>query len=188
MQPFDTARLHLRPFEATDAAGMFALDSDPAVHRYLGGVGGVMVTELAQSEQVIAFIQAQYVAHGIGRWAVLLRETGEFMGWAGLKLVAGPINGHTRFYDLGYRFRPHFWGQGYGFEAAQAWLGYGFGTLQLPRICAYADVANVASCRILAKIGLQPGNEFEEGGTRCQWFEANAPASGGFLGSRPGLL
>lgn len=175
MQPFDTARLHFRPFIEADAAGMFALDSDPAVHRYLGGIGGQMATSLEQSAATVAFIQAQYAANGIGRWAVLLRETGEFMGWAGLKLVTESINGHSNFYDLGYRFRPPFWRQGYGYEAAQAWLDYGFQTMKLARICAYADVENVGSRRILEKIGLQPGNAFVEGGTRCMWYEALNP-------------
>ncbi|MFD2721763.1 GNAT family N-acetyltransferase [Hymenobacter monticola] len=174
-QPFVSARLHFRPLTAADAPGMFALDSDPAVHRYLGGVGGQMVTELAQSAATIAFIQAQYAATGIGRWAVLLRDTGEFVGWAGLKRVAGPVNGQHDFYDLGYRFRPQFWRQGYGFEAAQAWLDCGFQALNLPRICAYADAENAGSRRILTKIGLREGNEFLEGGTRCVWYEATAP-------------
>ncbi|MBF9220166.1 GNAT family N-acetyltransferase [Hymenobacter ruricola] len=177
MLPFDTARLHLRPLTEADTAGMFALDSDPAVHRYLGGIGGRLLTEPAESLDMIRFIRAQYVANGIGRWAVLLRETGEFMGWAGLKRVAGPLNGRQDFYDLGYRFRPPFWRQGYGYEAAQAWLDYGFQTMNLPQICAYADVENVGSRRILTKIGLREGNEFVEDGVRCVWFEANNPAS-----------
>lgn len=175
VQPFNSAHLHFRPFLETDAAGMFALDSDPAVHRYLGGIGGQLATEPAQSLATIHFIQAQYVASGIGRWAVLLRKTGEFMGWAGLKLVAGPMNGHHNFYDLGYRFRPHFWGQGYGYEAAQAWLDCGFQILNLPRICAYADAENAGSRRILAKIGLRQGNRFVEDGTCCVWYEAANP-------------
>ncbi len=154
MLPFHTVPLTLRPLEAADAPGMLALDSYPAVHRYLGGIGGPAVTELAQSAAVIAAIQAQYAAMDLGRWAVLLRETGAFVGWAGLKRVAGPINGHRNFYDLGYRLRPPFGGQGYGFEAAQAWLNQGSETLRLPRICAYADAKNLASCRILAKIWL----------------------------------
>ena len=49
MQPFNTARLHFRPFLDSDAAGMFALDSDPAVHRYLGGIGGRLVTEFTRA-------------------------------------------------------------------------------------------------------------------------------------------
>jgi len=93
MLPFTTDRLLLRPLDASDAPGMFALDTAPAVHRYLGGIGGPRPASLADSAAVIGFIQAQYVAPGIGRWAVELRATGEFMGWAGLKLVAGPVNG-----------------------------------------------------------------------------------------------
>ncbi|OGX83616.1 hypothetical protein BEN47_17350 [Hymenobacter lapidarius] len=172
MQPFDTARLHFRPFTDADAAGMLALDSDPAVRRYLGGMGGPLPTDLVQSLAVIRFIQAQYAANGIGRWAALLRETGEFMGWAGLKLVPGPINGQQDFFDLAYRFRPQFWRQGYGYEAARAWRDHAFETLGLARLCAYADVENTGSRRILEKAGLRQHNEFQEGGTRCIWYEA----------------
>ena len=176
MESIITNRLLLRPFQATDAPGMFELDHDPTVHRYLGGIGGPRPASVADSLATIEFIQAQYVANGIGRWAVTLRATGEFMGWAGLKLVAGPVNEQRDFYDIGYRFIPRYWGQGYGYEAAQAWLAYGFDTLHLPRICAYADVQNAASCRILEKIGLAPGNEFVENGTACRWYEAHHPA------------
>ncbi|WP_205704197.1 GNAT family N-acetyltransferase [Hymenobacter sp. UV11] len=175
MLPIETARLLLRPLLAGDAPGMLALDSDPTVHRYLGGIGGAAATSLADSEATIRYIQAQYAASGIGRWAVLLRTTGEFMGWAGLKLVAGPVNSQRDFYDLGYRFLPCYWGQGYGYEAAQAWLHCGFDTLVLPRICAYADMRNAGSHRILARIGLRPGNLFEENGTACAWYEAPNP-------------
>ena len=175
MLPLLTPRLLMRPIEADDAPGMFLLDSDPLVHRYLGGIGGAVVRELNQSVATIDFIQNQYRENGLGRWAVLHRETGEFMGWAGLKLVTDEVNGRRDFYDLGYRFRPEFWGQGYGYEAAQAWYNRGFEELQLPALCAYADVENLASCRILEKIGLQRGNVFMEGGTRCRWFERKRP-------------
>ncbi|RZK22928.1 MAG: N-acetyltransferase [Hymenobacter sp.] len=178
MQHLTTERLVLRPMQLADAPGLLELDRDPAVRRYLGGIGGPLATSLAASEDIIRFIRAQYAANGIGRWAVLLRATGEFMGWAGLKLVAGPVNEQRDFYDLGYRFRSCYWGRGYGHEAAQAWLAYGFGTLRLPRICAYADAENAGSRRILEKIGLRPGHTFVEGGTACVWYEAARPAAG----------
>ncbi len=175
MLPFDTQRLHLRPLLAADARGLYELDSNPAVQRYLGGIGGPRPASLADSEATITRIEAHYVAGGLGRWAVLLRATGEFMGWAGLKLVAGPVNGQRDFYDIGYRLLPRYWGQGYGYEAAQAWLAYGFDTLALPRVCAYADVDNAGSRRILEKIGLRPGSTFVENGTACAWYEAANP-------------
>jgi len=176
MQDIITERLLLRPLQLEDAPGMWELDTDPAVHHYLCGIGGPRPASLADSEATIRFIQAQYAANGIGRWAVTLSSNSEFMGWAGLKLVAGPVNDQHDFYDLGYRFIPRYWGQGYGYEAALAWLRAGFDTLKIPRICAYPDVNNAGSRRILAKIGLQEGNVFEEGGTTCVWYEAKNPA------------
>ena len=80
MLPFTTDRLLLRPLRADDAPGMLALDQDPAVRRYLSGIGGPQAATLAASAATIAFIQAQYAAHGIGRGAVTLRATGEFLG------------------------------------------------------------------------------------------------------------
>lgn len=177
MQTLLTPRLLLRPLTLADAAGMFELDTDPAVHRYLGGIGGPRPGSLADSEATIRFIETQYAVHGIGRWAVVLRATGEFMGWAGLKLVTEPVNGQRDFYDIGYRFMPRYWGQGYGYEAARAWLQAGFATLALPRICAYADENNAGSRRILAKIGLQEGNSFVKNGTTCVWYAADNQAS-----------
>jgi ribosomal-protein-alanine N-acetyltransferase len=168
-----TERLYFRPLQEDDAPGMFELDSNPAVHRYLGRQP---LSSLAQSQEIIRLIQAQYRSNGIGRWAVLRRDTKEFMGWAGLKLVREPVNGHQDFYDLGYRFIERYWGQGYGYEAAQAWLNHGFEVLQLPVINAYVDFDNQASRRILEKAGLCAGNEFEYEGDRCLWYEARNPS------------
>ena len=154
---------------------MFELDSAPAVHRYLGGIGGPRPATLADREATIHFIEARYAAGGIGRWAVVQRATGEFMDWAGLKLVAEPMNRQGDFCDIGYRFIPRYWGQGSGYEAALAWLQHGFAALKLPRICAYADADNAGSRRMLAKIGLHEGNTFVENGTACVWYEARNP-------------
>ena len=54
---------------------------------------------------MIENIRQQYRTNGIGRMAVILKETGEFTGWAGLKLERN-VNGHEQFYDIGYRFIP----------------------------------------------------------------------------------
>ena len=50
-----------------DANGLFELDHDPVVHRYLGQRP---VTNIVQSREMIYSIQAQHAAHSIGRWAV----------------------------------------------------------------------------------------------------------------------
>ena len=57
MQIFvETERLLLRELLPTDDAGMFELDADPAVHRYLGNQP---VTTIGQSRELIAFVRRQ---------------------------------------------------------------------------------------------------------------------------------
>jgi hypothetical protein len=93
----ETDRLLLRELRADDVPGMFAMDSDPEVHRYLGNHP---LVDLAQSREHIAFIQQQYRENGVGRWAVLERQTGDFVGWSGLKVIPNPLQPQTTVHEL----------------------------------------------------------------------------------------
>ena len=75
-------RFLLRPFELSDANDLFELDSDPLVHQFLGNK---LQTEVQQAKDVIEKVQKQYKDFGIGRYAVIDKQTGEFVGWCGLK-------------------------------------------------------------------------------------------------------
>ncbi|UOQ67005.1 GNAT family N-acetyltransferase [Hymenobacter volaticus] len=169
----ETERLLLRELLPTDAPGMYALDSDPAVHRYLGNNP---VQTIEQSQETIAFIRKQYTENGIGRWAVIQKATNEFIGWVGLKLVREPINNHVDFYDVGYRFIRQHWGQGFATEAAQASVTYGFEVLEAPMLYAIADMQNVASRAVLAKVGLRHVAVFDYEGVPTAWLEARRPS------------
>lgn len=57
--------------------------------------------------------------------------------------------------EMGYEIDPSFWGLGYATEAAQKLLTFGFDELQLHRIWAWTILDNVASCRVLEKIGME---------------------------------
>lgn len=164
----ETERLILRKLIPSDDEAMFLLDSNPNVHRYLGNKP---VTSIEESREYINNILIQYIQNGVGRFAVILKETNEFIGWAGLKFITEPVNERLNFYDIGYRFIEDYWGNGYGQEAAKAWLAYGFKQLKIQKICAYADVKNKESRKILEKIGLQPISEFDDEGTTCIWLE-----------------
>jgi ribosomal-protein-alanine N-acetyltransferase len=154
----ETGRLILREFIPEDAAGIFELDTDPDVHAYLGNNP---LTKIEQAEQVVAFIRKQYEENGIGRWAVIEKESGRFAGWAGLKWVTEPVNNRSEYYDLGFRFIKKYWGKGYATEAARASLAYGFDKLNLEEIFAIVDVRNEASIRVLEKAGMIKVEEFE---------------------------
>jgi ribosomal-protein-alanine N-acetyltransferase len=147
----ETNRLILRPFLDSDAQGIFEMDSDPEVHTYLGNNP---ITTMAQAEEVVAFIRGQYEPLGTGRLAMIEKNSGNFVGWTGLKLVTEEIIGLVNFYDLGYRLARKYWGKGYATESAIASLDLGFGTMNLPEIYAESDVGNDASNHILQKVGM----------------------------------
>lgn len=164
----ETERLILRELSNQDASFMFEMDSDPLVHQYLGKK---QVLTLAQSRADIAFIQAQYLENGIGRWAVIEKETNQFMGWSGLKLIKEYHNNYINYYDIGYRLIRRFWGLGYATESAAAAINYGFETLQLKEIVGIADVENQASIKVLEKLGLRKINIFDYQGQPHHWMK-----------------
>lgn len=165
----ETERLILREILPEDAEGLFAMDSDPEVHTYLGNNP---ITEMQQAHDAIANIRRQYIDNGIGRWAVIEKESGRFIGWTGLKLVKEERGGHTDYYDVGYRFAKPYWGKGYATETALATVEYGFNAMKLELLNATADRGNKASINVLQKAGLKILEEFiDDDGRPYYWFE-----------------
>lgn len=161
-----------RELQSSDDEAMFALDSDPEVHRYLGNNP---LTNIEQSREYIKIVQEQYRTNGIARMAVILKETNEFIGWAGLKLEHN-VNGHDRFYDVGYRFMQKYWGNGYASEAAKFFVDYGFKVLKLKKINACAVIENRGSRKALENAGLVFIETFDyHGGEICAWYELDSP-------------
>ena len=148
----ETPRLIIRAILPEDLEGMFAMDSDPEVHRYLGNQP---YTDIAQSRENIEIIRQQYKDNGIGRWAMLLKESGEFVGWMGFKQMREMVNGHIDHYDFGYRLARKHWGKGLASEGALAALNYGIDVLALKDIYAMTDVNNAASRHILESLGFR---------------------------------
>ena len=163
-----TERLILREILPEDRDGMFELDSDPMVHQYLGNKP---VKSIEEVDEIIAFVRQQYDDYGIGRWAVIEKSSGNFVGWSGLKREQIEVNGYRDYYDLGYRLIRKYWGNGYATESAQAALAYGFNHLNLPKIYAAADIANKASNAILTKLGFTKVSTFDFNGEACNWYE-----------------
>ena len=152
-----TKRLIIRDFTELDADGVFELDADSEVHTYLGNNP---IKTIEEAKGNIAFIRKQYLDNGIGRWAVIEKESGEFIGWTGFKWITDPINGKSQYYDLGYRFIKRAWGKGYATETAIASVNYGFNELKQEELFAMSDVKNLASNHILQKIGMIKIDEF----------------------------
>ena len=164
----ETERLLLREILPTDIDGMYELDADPEVHKYLGNKP---VTGKEQAIEMINFIRQQYIDYGIGRLAVIDKKTNEFMGWSGLKYVVTEINGHKNFYDLGYRLIRRYWGKGIATESAFASLEYAFDKLKLNEVYGMAECGNTVSNKILRKVGLNFVEAFDFNGMRHNWYK-----------------
>ena len=167
----ETERLILREFRESETEGIFELDSNAEVHKYLGNNP---ITTYKQAEDIITFFEEQYKERGIGRFAAFEKSSGEFIGWSGLKLNTGEketLNGFTDFIDIGYRLIPRFWGKGYASESAFACLDFGFKEMNYDIIYGAADVENIGSNKVLQKIGLQFINEFDYKGVDVNWYE-----------------
>lgn len=165
----ETDRVILREILPEDKHAIFHLDSDPEVHAFLGNNP---IKTFNEARNMIEFIRQQYIDNGIGRWAVIDKKTNEFMGWSGLKLITEKTNNHVNYYDLGYRFLKRYWGKGYATETAYASLLYGFKQLNLKEVFAIADIRNIASKKVLEKVGLNIIETFRYQGIEHYWFSA----------------
>ena len=137
-----TPRLLLRRFTEADAPLLLQLNSNPEVLKYLHEP--LLETEEQALHIINTIILPQY-KNNLGRWAIHLKSTNEFIGWCGLKYLVD-----TDEIDLGYRLMQQFWGNGYAFEAAKHTMDYGFNQLHLKTIVGRAHVENTGSLKIFA--------------------------------------
>jgi len=145
-----TERLILRRFGREDAPLLFELDSDPEVMRF---ITKGQPTPLSQIEnEILPRILSYYMrVPPQGVWAAHLTSTGEFIGWFHLredKLEPEEM-------ELGYRLKRTAWGRRLATEGSRALLQKGFTGWQHEKICARTLVGNVASRRVMEKIGLR---------------------------------
>lgn len=166
----ETERLILRPLEISDAEAMFAMDNNPNVHKYLWQQP---TQELNETIKIIKMVQKQYEENKIGRFATIIKETNEFIGWTGIKFVNNHVeNGNTNFYDYGYRLNEKFWNKGFATEASIAWLDYGFNQMKIHEMNAYTHAENGASNHVLQKVGFNFVEDYpDENGVTWKWWQ-----------------
>jgi ribosomal-protein-alanine N-acetyltransferase len=141
----ETDRLTIRSFVESDIPRYAAIVADRAVTRFIGD--GSPHTYEEAAAYVERCIRSESEG-SIARYAVILRETGELIGFCGFGRGRGCI-------DFGWRYAKHAWGNGYATEAAAAVLDYGINTLKLSGIVARSAVENAGSIRVMEKIGLE---------------------------------
>lgn len=142
----DTARLHFRPFSLDDIDTLHRLWIDPDVRRYLWD-DEIITRETA--EAVVRSSLTSFQEHGFGFWALTFPNEETVIGFCGLRFFDDPPE-----VEVLYGLNPVHWGKGLATEAAQAILRYGFEQVGLIQIWGGADAPNVASLRVLEKLGM----------------------------------
>ncbi len=146
MKIIGTSRLYLREMSLSDAQSVFELNLDPDVVKYTGDVAFKSIDEV----QDFLINYDHYNKYGFGRWAVIRKSDDEFLGWCGLKFTP-----ELDEYDIGFRFFQKYWGMGYATEAAKACIYWAFQNINMSEIIGRAMPENIASYKVLEKIGLK---------------------------------
>lgn len=146
-----TERLSLRRFTPEDLDWLATLYSDVDVMRYMGGP-----RDPAQVEELLNVRILQYYDEhpGLGIWMTTDRRSGEPLGFHVLNHMHG-----ESFVQVGFFLCKSAWGRGVATEMAAALLRYGFVDLRLPQIVGAAHLENLASQRVLLRIGLHRHGE-----------------------------
>ncbi len=145
-----TKRLRVRLFRADDLPLLTALNGDPVVMEYLGGV---MAEE--RSNQEARDIQESYRRNGFGKVAVERLSDGAFLGTCGLSRELW----YPQDLEIGWRLAAEYWGHGYATEAARFWLRYAFTALAAARVISITDAPHQRSRAVMQRLGLSLDHE-----------------------------
>lgn len=139
----ETERCRLSAFQEKDREEVAQLFSNPKVRMYLGGVREPDTIRTILDEMLESMDDACY-------WVVREKDTAEFMG-----LISIDLHHEGADQELSYQFMPDWWGRGYAAESAAAVIDFAFEKMKLPALVAETQSANLASCRLLEKLGME---------------------------------
>lgn len=152
----ETERLVLHPWKAADWTAFRPIATDPEVMRYI--TGGVPWTD----ELIQAFVARQmklYEERGFCRWKLIEKNGGDLIGFCGVGIWRDAPD-----LEIGWWLARPPWGRGLATEAAATALRDVFERANLLRVISVARPANIASTRIMQKLGLRFEREFESEG------------------------
>jgi len=141
----ETLRASLRPFAAADLDAVHRLWTDREVRRYLWDD---QVISRERAADAVAASAADFAARGYGLWAVTDRESGALVGFCGVRTAE---SGEP---ELLYGLLPAWWGRGLATECAAAVLDHLFGALGQAAVVALTDAPNLASVRVIERLGM----------------------------------
>ena len=147
----ETDRLIIRPYIENDLSESFQLMQSKQLFKYIN-------MEVMSFEEYKGLFKWLINSYKTGfdsdfkySFAIFLKETGKFIGWCGVGIL-------DCFYpekEIYYLIGQDYWGNGYATEAMTALVHYCFNTMGLNRIIALAKPENIASNRVIQKLGFK---------------------------------
>lgn len=154
----ETSRLVLRETTPADAPVLFAIHSDADAMRWFGTEP--LPDEQAAQQVIEGWAAARTLANPGIRWGIERRDDGRLIGTCGLFRW----NRQWRACMVGYELARDAWGQGYMREALLVVLGFGFVQMQLNRIEAQVHPDNLASLKLVERLGFVQEGLLREAG------------------------
>lgn len=155
MTILETERLSLRTWKQDDLSNLLTLCSDPEVMRYFP-----TTLDEKETKAFLKRLMDMYDKHGYTYFAAERKDTGAFVGFIGLAYqdYTSPCTPNV---DIGWRLLPSSWGKGFATEGAKACLAYGFREKKLDTIVSVCSTINVASERVMQRIGMTKEGAFK---------------------------
>ena len=147
----ETERLILRPWRDDDLEAFAAINADPEVMRYLSG--GLPMTR-EQSDAMVGRIRGHFAERGFGLWAAMRKDNAHLAGFVGLATPSF-LPEVLPTVEIGWRLGRAHWGKGLATEGARRCLDYAFEDAGLDEVCSIHDPDNVASRRVMEKLGMR---------------------------------
>lgn len=142
---FETKRLTVRKLVLNDLKNFHQMESNPLVLQYATG----QPKELEANKKEIKTLISKYHRKNNDFWvyAIERKLDNQFIGTVALVKDNNDD-------EIGYRLLEKYWKKGYGFEVCQGLIGYAK-KIELPFLIGYVVDKNVASAKILEKLGFK---------------------------------
>lgn len=163
-----TPRLLFRQFTLADLDQLYReIYSHPKVAEALSPTGTI---SLQQTASLLSRRLQHWQTYGFGAWALVYRQNQQLIGHCGLHYLAD-----TPEVELTYTLNPTYWRQGLATEAGQAVLRWGFETLALKQIVAVTGPNNIASQRVMQKLGMKYEKTIQYNGIEALYYAISRP-------------
>ena len=160
----ETKRLILREYTMDDFDALYQIMSDPETMQHYPAP-----FDQKKTRNWISWNLDNYKKYGFGLWAIVIKETNEFIGDCGITIQN--IDGKM-LPEIGYHIHKQYWRQGYAKEAARSVRDWVFQNTQYETIYSYMKYTNIASYSTAVSIGMKKVKEYSDSNNNISYVYA----------------